>query len=64
MGRDGGTIGLTSTSRSGVRIGSNDHMTKEKFLPGRQKKKHITLLMEQMRMVCISSSLKYLVPMT
>ncbi len=52
------------TSWSGVRIGSNEHMTYEKNLPGRQKKQLITLLMEQMMMVRISSSLKYLVPMT
>ena len=58
------TNGQTSTSWSGVRIGSNDHMTYEKFLPGQQKKQHTTLSMEQMRMVGISSSLKYLAPMT
>jgi hypothetical protein len=64
MRRDGGTIGLTSTSRSGVRMRKNDNMTNENFLPGQQKKQHITLSMEQMRIVRISSSLKYLVPMT
>ena len=42
----------------------DDKMTYENFLPGQQKKQHITLSMEQMRMVHISSSLKYLVPMT
>ena len=64
MRRDGGTIGLTSTSRCGARMRKNDNMTYENFLPGQQKKQHITLSMEQMRMVHISSSLKYLVPMT
>ena len=62
--RSGGTISLTSTSRSGVRIRKNDDMTYKNFLPGQQKKQHITLSMEQMRMVRIFSSLKYLVPMT
>jgi hypothetical protein len=50
--------------RSGVRMIKNDYMTYEKFLPGQQKKRLITLLMEQMRMLHISSSVKYLVPMT
>ena len=50
--------------RSGVRMIKNDYMTYEKFLPGQQKKRLITLLMEQMRMLRISSSVKYLVPMT
>ena len=45
-------------------MGSNKHMTYEKILLGQQKKELITLLMEQMRMVRISSSLKYLVPVT
>jgi hypothetical protein len=34
------------------------------FLPGQQKKQHITQSIKQMRMVSISSSLKHLVPMT
>ena len=41
-----------------------EYKTNESFLPGQQKKQHITQLMEQMRMVSISSSLKHLVPMT
>ena len=45
-------------------MGSNEHMTYKINLLGQQKKQLITLLMEQMRMVRTSSSLKYLVPMT
>ena len=62
--RINGPIGQTSTSRSGVRMWKNEHMTYENFLPGQQKKQHITQSIKQMRMVSISSSLKHLVPMT
>jgi hypothetical protein len=53
-----------STSSSAVRIRRNENTTYENFLPGQQKKQHTTLSMEQMRMVGISSSLKYLASMT
>jgi hypothetical protein len=60
------SIGFSSqsTSSSAVRMRRNENTTYENFLLGQQKKQHTTLSMEQMRMVGISSSLKYLAPMT